>query len=177
MMSDERLDPVVAGHRFLDTLQRAAHGPPEREAGQREHECRRTGVGATADLRHPLEGGIGVAEIVEPEAQRARDPRIPAPLPDRSHTRRDAGIRRDQPLDQFLPAQRVIAIGREVDRVATFGQPCDDRVEVAEVGEVPCDKQDLHGCAVGDGVSSPACMPTGSSARRSAAANCPAPRR
>ncbi|MNC87558.1 hypothetical protein D3C83_32910 [compost metagenome] len=53
-------------------------------------------------------------------------------------------MRRRQPLDEIAAAELLFALGGEMDAVPARGERVDDRLVVAEVGEVPGDEEDLH---------------------------------
>src|SRR5688572_23468954 len=102
-----------------------------------------------------------------------------APLQDRREANRDARRKPGgQAVDQIPPAQRLFAIRRQVNRVAARGERLDHRLEIPEVGEVPGDEEYLHAFDPAVRLTWPGKAPrgpSGSTARRSAAENRPAP--
>ena len=80
--------PACRGTACSSRSQRPRQQAAERQARQRQHEDGRALVGALADLRRRLVARIRVAQVVEPEAQRAGQPAVAAPLQDRREARR-----------------------------------------------------------------------------------------
>ena len=83
VLGDELVHADLPRHRPLEHRQHAGQQSAERQLRERQHQQRRPLVGALANLRRRLVARIRVAQVVEPDAQRARQPPIASPLQNR----------------------------------------------------------------------------------------------
>ncbi len=170
---DELVDTTLPGHRPLEQRQDAGQQAAERQLGKRQDHERRPLVGPFADLWRRLVARVGIPQVVESDAQRARQPSIASPVQNRRES--DGDLRRvaaRQAIDQLASAKRFFTIRGEMDSMSAVSQRGDHRLEIPEVGEVTGDEQHIHGT-----VTTPLNALSGSMARRSATAKRPAPRR
>ena len=89
-----------------------------------------------------------VAKVIETEAQPVGHPGVVVGRARRRFAVGEGWIRGGERLHHLQAAGGFVAIGGQVNVVAPFRQTSEHRFEVAEVGEVPAEKQDPHAVLV-----------------------------
>jgi hypothetical protein len=117
----------------------AQERPPERQ-----RQARRPLPRPGADRGRIVVGRIEVAKVVGGQAERGGDLEQPRIAARRGEADTDVRQLRSDTVDQRPAAEVLFTLRNEVQPVPARRQFADRRLEVAKIGEVPGDEQDVH---------------------------------